>query len=273
MNFITHFNRFYARLSKEPRFNSRHISLYLALFHCWNYHRFENPFPLVRERVMLLSGLRSKDSYMRCLKELHLSGYIIYTPSLHKYHRPKVSILSLLPPGGVEPQLPLFREKDEDSPDTGPQNRPGSGTGTVPDLSTHVNAPVPGSGHYNKTSVCNINRERETLAPNPPLKVNQQNQTGTPRAAALSTPSLEDVQAHFKQAGFPETEAVLFYSHYEATGWKLGGKAPITNWQAAAAKWMEYAKNIKHPLNEKPGKYTGTEHLHVQQNKDYSEPL
>lgn len=75
MNFIKHFNRFYSRLAKEPRFNSRHISLYLALFHCWNYHRFENPFFLIRERVMLFSGLRSKDSYMRCLKELPANRY------------------------------------------------------------------------------------------------------------------------------------------------------------------------------------------------------
>jgi len=98
-------------------------------------------------------------------------------------------------------------------------------------------------------------------------------ETGTPAAAEIAPPSLEEVQAHFTQTGYPDTEATLFFNHYEAVGWKLGGKAPITNWQAAAAKWMDYAKNIKQQLNEKPGKYNGTEHLHVQQNKDYSQPL
>lgn len=277
MNFITHFNRFYARLAKEPRFTSRHISLYLALFHCWNYHRFENPFPLIRERVMLLSGLRSKDSYMRCLKELHLSGYIIYSPALHKYHRPKISMLSLAPPNGIEPQLPLFVQNDDNSPDTGPENRPEKGTDSVPDLSSLTvkigTAPVPDSGHYNKTNTNNINRERETYAPNPPLQANQENQTGTSRAAGNLPPSLEEVRTHFKQAGYPATEAPLFFNHYEAIGWKLGGKFPITNWQAAAAKWMDYAKNINHQTHDKPGKFRGDEHLHVQQDKDYSEPL
>jgi hypothetical protein len=269
MNFITHFNRFYVRLSREPHFTSRHISLYLALFHCWNYHRFENPFPLIRERVMLLSGLRSKDSYMRCLKELHLSGYIIYSPALHKYHRPKVSILSLMPPNGIEPQLPLFAQNDDNSPDPGPQNRPGTGTAPVPDSCSQINSPVPNSGHINKTIINNINRERETHAPNSLFQNHQEYQTAPPRAA----PFLDEVLAHFKQAGFPANQAPLFFNHYEAIGWKLGGKTPITNWHAAAAKWMDYAKNFNHQPNEKPGNSRGTDHLHVQPNKDYKEPL
>ncbi len=273
MNFITHFNRFYARLSREPHFTSRHISLYLALFHCWNYHRFENPFPLIRERVMLLSGLRSKDSYMRCLKELHLSGYIIYSPALHKYHRPKVSILSLMPPNGIEPQLPLFAQNNEESPGTGPQNRPEIGSGTVPESNFSSDPPVPNSGHYNKTSIYNVNRERETHPPDSSLQTNQEYQTATPRAAKTSTPSLEEVQTHFKQAGFPANEAPLFFNHYEAIGWKLGGKTPITNWHAAAEKWMNYAKNFNHQPNEKPGNSRGTNHLHVPPNTDYKKPL
>lgn len=277
MNFITHFNRFYARLSREPRFNSRHISLYLALFHCWNNHRFENPFPLIRERVMQLSGLRSKDSYMRCLKELHVSGYIIYSPALNKYHRPKVSMLSLAPSNGIEPQLPLFSRKDENSPGAGPENRPGKGTATVPDSGAVMvkigTAPVPDSGHYNKTNLNNVNRERETHAQNLPLKTDQEGQTGTPRAAASLIPSREEVSAHFKQLGYPETEATLFYSHYKAIDWKMGGKAPITDWQSAAEKWIELEKKIKHQSNENQRKLRGNENLHVQRDTDYSEPL
>jgi hypothetical protein len=277
MNYISHLNRFYARLPKETRFTSRHISLYLALFHCWNNHRFESPFTLVRERVMQLSGLRSKDTYMKCLHDLHMTGYIIYSPGLHKYHRPRVSMISLVRLNDNELQLPLFQKNPDDGPGSDRGNQAKTGTCTVPVLDPLTpktgSVPVPVLGPYNKTIINKENRERETHAQNPPVKTCQENQNSTPRAAVQNPPSLEEVQAHFKQTGFPEREASLFFNHYQANGWKLGGKAPITNWRAAAAKWVQYAKIIETAQHEKPGKYKGTEHLHVRTDKNYDEPL
>ncbi|RXJ50423.1 hypothetical protein ESZ48_06535 [Gelidibacter gilvus] len=39
-------------------------------------------------------------------------------------------------------------------------------------------------------------------------------------------------------------EAAKFFNHYEATGWKLGGKVQIENWQATAKNWMIKAAEI-----------------------------
>lgn len=282
MNYISHLNLFYARLHKETRLNANHISLYLALFQCWNSYRFENPFPIWRERVMLLSGIGAKSTYGKCIKELHRFGYIVFNQSLNRYHRPKVSIVRLAGTPGV-PQLHLFNPRSDN--DTGNDTLPvpalptapaKSGTGPVPDSDALLlkigAASVPISGHINKQFINNVNSERGTHTQDPPLDSHQEMQTDVPRAA-LAVPSLPEVLHYFKQAGFPETEASLFFNHYQANGWKQGGRIPITDWQAAAGKWMDYDKKIKTQSYAKPGKSNGTEHLHVQPNKDYSEPL
>ena len=65
-----------------------------------------------------------------------------------------------------------------------------------------------------------------------------------------------------------QQEAHKFYNHFSANGWKVGGKAPMKNWQAAARNWQLNAKRFakeKQPL--KPM------HLQINTNKNYHEPL
>lgn len=48
-------------------------------------------------------------------------------------------------------------------------------------------------------------------------------------------PTLEQVDA-FCQHGHPKVDAMSFWLHYEAKGWKIG-KTPMKNWRAAVANW------------------------------------
>ena len=286
MNYINHLSRFYARLNKETRLNANHISLYLALFQCWNSYRFENPFPLWRQWLMTVSGIGAKSTYGKCIRDLHRFGYIIYSQALNRFHFPKVSIVRLAGTPGV-PELPFLDpaiSNATDGQDPGALPVPvlptlpvNISTAPVPDsdmLQLKIGTqPVPLLDHINKQSINNINNERE-----PPTQISssdhqQEMQTNTSRAAAPAVPSFDDVLQYFSQAGFPQSEASLFFNHYQANGWKQGGRTPITDWQAAACKWIGYdRKHRNHPF-AKFGKYHGTEHLNVQQDKDYSEPL
>ena len=48
---------------------------------------------------------------------------------------------------------------------------------------------------------------------------------------------MEFPAAYFKELGDPK-EAEKFFDHFEANGWKVGGKTPMKDWKAAARNWM-----------------------------------
>ncbi len=96
MNYIRHLNAFFFRhVKRDKRFTANHVSLYIALFQFWNYNRFQNEFSIIREEVMSITGIGSKNTYHKCLKDLHEFGYIFYTPSSNKFQKSKVHIVRL----------------------------------------------------------------------------------------------------------------------------------------------------------------------------------
>ncbi len=81
MNYILQLTAAIEKISMETEFNPSHVSLYLALFHHWNTHRFINPISINRSEMMNVSKIGSKSTYHKCLKELHEKGFLIYHPS------------------------------------------------------------------------------------------------------------------------------------------------------------------------------------------------
>ena len=85
----------------------------------------------------------------------------------------------------------------------------------------------------------------------------------------------------FKKENYPELEAKKFFNHYQGIGWKVGGKTKIVDWQATARSWMLKAEEMK--LSPQVQRRTNNENdlplnhfqdnLHVNQNKNYDEPL
>jgi hypothetical protein len=45
------------------------------------------------------------------------------------------------------------------------------------------------------------------------------------------------VKVYFAEINCPPEEAEKFFDHFESNGWKVGGKAPMRDWQAAARNW------------------------------------
>jgi len=114
MNYIRHLHAFYQSIKKDDSLSALHVTLYLALFQYWNYNRFGNPFPVDRGGLMLLSKIKTKNSYHKCLKELHQKRFIIYHPSNSKFIKAKVSMikLGLKMPGQNLDQFSLFDQQE-----------------------------------------------------------------------------------------------------------------------------------------------------------------
>lgn len=79
MNYIRHLNSFFEISGKDSRLSAYHVSLYMALFQLWNRNRFRDSFPVDREELMQLSRIGSKNTYAKCMKQLHQWGYIQYS--------------------------------------------------------------------------------------------------------------------------------------------------------------------------------------------------
>lgn len=62
-----------------------------------------------------------------------------------------------------------------------------------------------------------------------------------------------------------KVEAQKFFHHFQSNGWRVGGRTPMRDWQAAAEKWMLNTSNFN---NHEP-----RTHLNTNTDKNYSEPL
>jgi hypothetical protein len=114
MNYIRHLYAFYHQVKRDDRLSPTHVSLYLAIFQYWNYNRFQNPFRIDKDELMLLSKIGSKNTYYKCLKDLHSYRYIIYHTGITKFQNRKISVVRLEPKPeekGLK-QLNLFCNKE-----------------------------------------------------------------------------------------------------------------------------------------------------------------
>lgn len=56
-------------------------------------------------------------------------------------------------------------------------------------------------------------------------------------------PKAADVAAYFVEIGSTEAEAARFFDHYEANGWRQGGRAALRSWRAAARNWVRRSRD------------------------------
>lgn len=91
-------------------------------------------------------------------------------------------------------------------------------------------------------------------------------------AKKKESPSLESVKEFFKVEVYPEIEAERFFNYYTSTGWLIGGKTKMKDWNAAARNWM--LTTSKFSINLPQSKeQSRANNLHIQEDKDYAEPL
>jgi hypothetical protein len=67
----------------DGRVGPLHVSLYVALYYCWQRQGGSGPVEFVARELMPLAKIAGFTPFHRCLKQLHTYGYIVYEPSFN----------------------------------------------------------------------------------------------------------------------------------------------------------------------------------------------
>lgn len=207
------------------------------MFQFWNQHRFANPFTVSRSDMMTLSKIKSKTTYSKCLKELMEWNYIIYEPSNNPLNKSRFSMINIW-----SSTWPKKEEShDSTSPNNGlPLDYTSPNNGPPVDQSVPLNGP-PLVPLYKTYKHKHINVE--------------------------VPPDQKNVIDFFISQNSTKEEGLKFWNHFQSTDWK-SGNTKITNWDAAATKWL-----IGNKQKNGKGLVQKLDYLHTTQNKDYGKPL
>ena len=308
MNYIKHLTGFFNKISNENAINPTHISLYLALFQCWNVNRFKNPTGISREEIMKASKINSKATYHKCMKELEALGFMEYLPTYNPHSCSNVIMVNF---SDVLNNRPKFE------PFTSSKNKP------VQNLTYSKNKQVAEQVNYdnslkynnlksnknpklnfepvqntttlkneqdieqvdeqvyidnNKTYTNTINKDIESKSEilnsknsNTAPEENQEEKNCAKKEEENNngiTPSIEMILEYFAFKESSETEANKFFNYYSSIGWLVGGKTKMKDWKASARNWI-MNQNKFQPKSNIPQ----PNHLQTSNYKNYAEPL
>jgi hypothetical protein len=269
VNYIGHLTAFYERISEDDRLHSSHVSLYNALFQFWNQNRFENPISISRTDVMRIAKIGSKNTYTKCLKELHEWKYIDYKPS----NNPLKGSLIYLPNFGNS-------SGSTTGSTTGSSSGSGSGSGSGSTGGTlykhnkhykqdkHNKHNKQDRGELHSPTQSQTKKNEENLFFDEHNQPNRQSENLKSINKKFTPPTLQEAKDYFHENKSSYQNAEIFFNHFVANGWKVGGKAPMKNWKAAARNWI-----IRSEQYEYQRMSPAQQRLHVTEHKDYSEPL
>lgn len=304
MNYIKHLTGFFNKINNENAINPTHISLYLALFQCWNVNRFKNPTGISREEIMKASKINSKATYHKCMKELQALGFMEYMPTYNPHSCSNVIMVNF---SDVLNNRPKFE------PFTSSKNKP------VQNLTYSKNEQVVEQVNYdnslkynnlksnknqkinfepvqnttrlkneqdieqvdeqvyidnNKTYTNTINKDIDTKSENSNsvlVEIQEEEKSCAKKEEANNngiTPSIEMILEYFAFKESSETEANKFFNYYSSIGWLVGGKTKMKDWKASARNWI-MNQNKFQPKSNTPQ----PNHLQTSNYKNYAEPL
>ena len=304
MNYIKHLTGFFNKINNENAINPTHISLYLALFQCWNVNRFKNPTGISREEIMKASKINSKATYHKCMKELEALGFMEYMPTYNPHSCSNVIMVNFSDELKNRPKFePLTSSKNKPV-----QNLTYSKIEQVTEQVNNVNdlkynnlksnknsnknfEPVQNTTRLkneqhieqvdeqvyidnNKTYTNTINKDIDTKSEI--LKSKNSNTAPKEKSCAKKeeannngiTPSIEMILEYFAFKESSETEANKFFNYYSSIGWLVGGKTKMKDWKASARNWI-MNQNKFQPKSNIPQ----PNHLQTSNYKNYAEPL
>jgi hypothetical protein len=233
VNYIKHIQAFVTRIEQDERLSPWHISLYYALFHCWNNNQRMNPVSINRQEVMRLSKIGSINTYTKALKQLHEWEYVHYEPSNNRWLGSKIYMYRF---------------------DNGSDNSTDNGTDNSNDKTT------------DNTTVSEIVKPVRPSIKNIKIKKTTKN-TKRENKSIFVPPPLAEVKNFFLELKSTELEAETFINHFQSNGWLVGGRTKMKDWQAAARNWILRAKSYAEKSNPT------LQRLNANQNTNYNEPL
>ena len=298
MNYIKHLTGFFNKIADENKLNPTHISLYLALFQCWNVNRFKNPTGISREEIMKASKINSNATYHKCMKELQTLGFIEYLPTFNPHSSSNVNMINFSEEAKTKPKHePLTYSNNEPVQKT-TLSKNNKAIEQVNEQAyiynnkqtylNNINIDIGTNSNFleNENLIFEENKEEKSSAKKEeiPLALADDNLQILKKIAESSEnknerqiknlnsiiPSLELTIEYFMFQSSTEIEANKFFNYYSSTGWLVGGKTKMRDWKAAARNWiMNQDKfKIKTPIAQ-----LMPHNLYIANNKNYAEPL
>lgn len=281
MNYILQLSGFFQKVAVDNRLNPTHVSLYMAVFQFWNAERFRNPVTISRQELMRISKISAKATYHKCIKDLHNFGYIQYIPSYNPFKGSLVYLFDLQ--SSAKPVFAPDRTNIETSIEQAlDQHRTNIETSIeqalVPYINKNINSlntNIENEETQSKNDiVLKVSKNRVKV-----VKVNGEKiepdskKTRNKSGGVVSPPDIESIRKYFLEQSSSQIEADKFFNYFQSNGWKVGGKAPMQDWQAAARNWV-----LNAPAFAKPQKVMATEQptpgqLNTTSSKNYAEPL
>ena len=304
MNYIKHLTGFFNKINNENAINPTHISLYLALFQCWNVNRFKNPTGISREEIMKASKINSKATYHKCMKELQTLGFIEYIPTYNPHSCSNVIMVNFsdvsinrlkfepLNSSNNEPVQNLTCSKIEQvigqvnickglkNKDLNHNQNKKTNIKLVQNrtrLKNEQDIEQVDEQVYidnNKTYTNTINKDIDTKSENSNsvlVEIQEEEKSCAKKEEANNngmTPSIEMILEYFAFKESSETEANKFFNYYSSIGWLVGGKTKMKDWKASARNWI-MNQNKFQPKSNTPQ----PNHLQTSNYKNYAEPL
>ncbi|SDX74517.1 hypothetical protein [Flavobacterium degerlachei] len=312
MNYIKHLTGFFNKINYETNLNPTHISLYLALFQCWNVNRFKNPTGISREEIMKASKINSKATYHKCMKELELLGFMVYNPTFNPHScsniimtnfSEEVKTISKIPQpthSKNEPVHNLTKTKNEQVIEQVNEqlyiyNKKQTVKNNLNNTKIDIEKILRNEPVQNLNPIV-IPKEKEIKADCARQKLpefadtnKKQNESGQQKEKSCAKkektieldlifdttpPSLEMILEYFSFKESSQMEANKFFNYYSSIGWLIGGKTKMKDWKAAARNWM--LNTAKFATNTSKTDYNSQPkpmHLHTATQKNYDEPL
>ena len=198
---------------------------------------------------MRVSKISAKATYHKCIKELNNYGYLRYEPSFNPIRGSLVYLFNF------ETPFELVNESSH----------------------TKINTPSRQleEPYINNTNIINsklaYEPANESTVSNQPESTEVESTThlragGKRIARGAGIPaSVEETRSYFEEQMSTPNEGEKFFNYFQSNGWKVGGKAKMKDWQAAARNWI---LNVpKYDTKPKPST------LHTKVTKNYAEPL
>lgn len=114
VNYIEHLKNINIKFYDDKLITSSHVAVYNSLFQFWNKSFFDTDLSINRGSVMKQAKIGSVNTYLKCLKELEMQGYLKYNTS----HNPLIGSIVNLFRFDTTPDIVVI--KSDTSSDTTP---------------------------------------------------------------------------------------------------------------------------------------------------------
>ena len=114
------------------------------------------------------------------------------------------------------------------------------------DEKAQLGIPAVNQSTYQRVSQCRVvkgSKEENSLK--------SESKADKPPRPRFTPPSEDEAITYFCGQGSSATEAKSFVDYFTANGWKVGGRACMKDWQAAARNWIRRAGQYSHPQTQR----------------------